>query len=109
LGTKRRTADQLLLSGSLRKNPKRHAARFQPQVAQVAPAQPLGEPAPITPKSVKLAWAEIAGPRPWLTVLDRPRVETVAKLLAAQRKQDEVSGTDAARLLRELDKLDKLV
>lgn len=71
----------LKLTGAFAKNPKREKDREgEPEILE-----PLGPPPGNLNEAQSARWQEIAGWCAWLTVVDRPMVEIVAKLWQAVR------------------------
>ncbi len=105
MGRKRKSLDELSLSGTLKQNPKRYKERL---TAQSAPSDPLGDPPVRLPQGAKTAWAEISSTRPWLTAADRLDVELAATLTAKMRNpKTEATRADLALLQRTLAAIDK--
>jgi hypothetical protein len=90
MGRKRKSLDELSLSGTLKQNPKRYKERL---TAQSAPGDPLGDPQVRLPQGAKTAWAEISSTRPWLTAADRLDVELAATLTAHNRLERRLASS----------------
>ena len=107
MGRKRKSLEELSLTGTLRTNPARYKKRLAAESAQSA-GDSLGEPPVRLPQGAKTVWAEISSTRPWLTAADRLDVELAATLTAKMRNhKTEATRADLALLQRTLAGIDK--
>jgi hypothetical protein len=108
MGRKRKSLEELALTGTLKANPGRYKRRIAADSALSAPGDPLGDPPVRLPQGAKTAWAEISSTRPWLTAADRLDVELAATLTANMRNtKKESTRADLALLQRTLASIDK--
>jgi phage terminase small subunit len=97
-GRPRKTALELLISGTYRKD--RHGSRSQ------EPTAPLGGPPKHLSAEERKVWRETAASAPWLRHPDRPQLEIFCRLLVESRVAfGKMSATRIGLLSRQASKL----